>query len=405
MPHYTHVATRFARRVALGLINQVTGEERPQGANLLGGYYLSWPGLLAEVDAGPVITEDQALGLPGIGRGVKLICGVVASLTPHAVRHATEVNVPTKVLNPSRLLTDPDPSWHGPVAWKTAAVHDLIMHGNAFGDATADTDWLGHPQALPLIRADRVSWERSSTRPGQSVYVVLGENGTRTEIAAGDMWHAVVGARSGRRLGRGILATYQRELSIMRAVEQATWVVMKDGRPTGILSIDSDMITAEELKAHKTAFMSALRESSIPALVKADFKSVGWDANSLALVPAREFNMRLASDITGIPPYLLGVPSESRVYSNMESEWANFLKVTVNTYTLALQEALTRCYPRGTSVYYDTDELRRPELKTRWETWAIAVGINAMSIDEVRAEERLKPRAAQPPSPAEEEAQ
>ena len=215
-------------------------------------------------------------------------------------------------------------------------------------------------------------------------------SGQVREMSPSDIVHFAVDVDSGSRMGRGILHRYQDVLRVIAVVERATYVVMRDGKPAGLISTDVDM-TAEELAAVKGGFIDGVRRDGIGALVRAQFGQISWSASDLALIPAREFNLRLASDVTGVTPYLLGVPSESRVYANIDSEWANFVRVTVQRYTGPMQDALTDCLPRGQTVRYNTDDLARPDAATRWTNHEKAVGMGAMTIDEVRQVERMGP--------------
>lgn len=356
------------------------------------GIWSDWDTVLSTADGYGWIGEDRAMGLPGVGRGVDLVADVIASLTPESVKNLHDPVRPVLTLPRPPILTDPDPQWHGRSAWAAAAARSLQLHGNAFADKTRDVDRLGYPTSLPLIHADRVAWERSA-RAGYvgKVYSVTDpESGARRELEADEMWHPAVNVAPGSRMGVGLLHRYQDTLRLIAAVEQATYVVMRDGKPVGVLSMDADM-DVDELRESKDAFIAGVRRDGIAALVKAQFDQVGWNAQDLALVPAREFNLRLASDMTGVTPYLLGVPSESRVYSNSESEWGNFVRVTVNRYLGPIQDATTKCVPRGQVVRYNTDDLTRPDAKTRWENHQIAVGMGAMTVDEVRQEERMGP--------------
>lgn len=360
--------------------------------------FLSWDDVESEALSVGWVSRDRAEGLPGVGRGVRLVCAVLSQMPAHEVRNLWDPGVPLVVLPTTPVLRDPDPQWHGYSNWMDAAVADMQWHGNAFADKLADPDRLGYPTRLPLIAPDRVRWERSTNprKPdGWKVYAVYpdpvaGEASGRREIDPADMLHTAVDVRSGRRMGRGILDSYQETLRLMVVVERATFVVMRDGKPAGLLTSDTDM-DAEELAAVKAALIAGIRRDGIGAMIRADFKQMSWNANDMALVPAREYNLRLASDMVGITPYLLGVPSESRVYANVEAEWSNFLKVTVARYQLPLQTALTRCIPRGRDVLLDTDDLARPDASVRWANWKIAAEIKAMTIPEIRQEERLGP--------------
>ena len=357
--------------------------------------WLAWDDVASEADTVGWVSRDRAEGLPGVGRGVGLVATVVAQMQPHEVRNLWDPATPLVVLPTSPVLRDPDPAWHGYATWVAAAVADMQWHGNCFADRTAAVDRLGYPLRLPLIAPERVSWTPSTDprkSPGWMVYAVAAPDGGggRVELDPDDMFHAAVNVRSGRRMGRGILDSYQGTLRLMVVVERATFVVMKDGKPAGMISTDVDM-DGEELAAVKAALIAGVRRDGVGAMVRASFSQMSWNAQDLALVPAREFNLRLASDLVGVPPYLLGVPSESRVYSNSESEWSNFLKVTIARYQMPLQDALTRCVPRGRDVRFDSDELSRPDAATRWANHRTAIEIKAMTVGEVRQEEHLGP--------------
>lgn len=351
--------------------------------------WTTWSDVADSATAVGWVDRDRAEGLPGVGRGVDLVSAVIGSLSPNSVKWADEHTRPIELLARPQLLQNPDPQWHGASTWTSAAVADLQWDGNCFAPKTAP-DRLGYPTRLPLLPPWRVSWE-PSTDPGDpgSAYIVAGAS-RRVEVAAADMFHAAVNVASGSRMGRGILHRYQDLLALMVVVERATFVVMRDGKPVGVLSTDMDMTTSE-LQGAKRAFIDGVRSDGIAALVKAQFESVSWNAQDLALIPAREHNLRLASDMTGVPPYLLGVPSESRVYSNMETEWSNFVRVTVQRYLNPLQDALTGCLPRGQVARYNTDDLTRPDAATRWANHRIAWDIGATSIAEIRQEERMGP--------------
>lgn len=372
------------------LTNDVTGERRPQGANAFGSSgglrFVDWPGLERMAAGLPVVTREQALGLPGIGRGVEIMAAVIASLNIDVVRGQFLTDRVNEVLDVPTLLRDPDPFGLGRGKWHTDAVGDLMLAGNALGDKRVrNTENV--PVAVPLWEPERVSWERSPTS-GRYQYVVSTDTDGRIDIDPGDMWHAAVGGRSGKRFGVGILGQYAAQLKIMLAVESAQHVIMQAGKPVGVLSIDADMLD-DELKDAKRAFINGVAEDGIAALVKAKFESVSWSAQDLALVPAREYNLRAAALITGIPGYMLGVPNQSRIYSNAEMEWRAFVTISLAKLITPLQDAWSKCFPRHTNVRYATEALFRAEAKTRWETYALQAQLGATSVEEIRQEERM----------------
>lgn len=369
--------------------------QEPEAPRLRWTDWADVPALMAGVGW---VSRERAEGLPGVGRGVQLVCAVMSQMPPREVRNLHVPDAPLVVLPPSPVLLNPDPLWHGYETWVSALVADLQWHGNGCADKTAAPDRFGFPTRLPLIGAQRVTWERSTNprKPeGWKVYAVGPDpdeyaGSGRRELDPDEMLHVAVDVPAGKRMGRGILDKYQDTLRLIVVVERATFVVMRDGKPAGLLSTDVDM-DADELAGLKTALIAGIRRDGIGAMVKARFDQMSWNATDLALIPAREYNLRLASDMVGVTPYLLGVPSESRVYANSEDEWRNFLKVTVARYQLPLQWALTQCIPRGRDVLLDVEDLSRPDAKSRWQNWKIAHDIGAMTIGEIRQEERLGP--------------
>ena len=345
--------------------------------------YTPWPGIINDSIPMPYVTREVAQGLPGIGRGAELIAGVMAQIAPVLREREPRPEDISKTYDTPPLLWDPTPLWHGRPAWMGAVTEDLFYEGDAFGYRGPEvSDYRGYPTSLPLLQPERMAW-----REGNYIYTT--DSGEET-ISPGDLVHFVVGARSGHRFGIGILERYQTELQIMVATEGSQYVIMKDGKPMGILSLGID-VNEEQAKQYKDGFLAAVRQSGIAAIGNADFKPVQWNSSELSMVPTREFNLRLASNISGVPPYLLGVPSESRVYANMETEWATFIKVTLGRYIQAIENGLSRCFPRGSVVAMNTDALLRSDTKTRFEIYSIAISSGVMEINEARASENLPP--------------
>ena len=326
------------------------------------------------------VTRDVAEGLPGVGRGVEIIAGVLSQLTPRLYRSEALTSTPTVQVDPPPLLRDPDPGWHGLPGWLYALVSDLVWDGNAFALRAPETvDWRGYPLRLPLIPPDVVSWDGTG-------YVVAGADGPRPV----DVLHAAVHTRSGRRMGRGILARHQGALRLIRATEGSQYVLMRQNRPAGILASDRDLTPAEAAAA-KAAVIDALTSSSLAVVSSAKYQPVQWSADDLSMIPTREYHLRLAADITGVPPYMLGVPSEARVYSNAEQEWANFLRLCAGLYLPAVESMLSACYPRDLTVRLDVDGLLRADASTRWQVWETASRIGAVTVDEIRQAEGRPP--------------
>jgi HK97 family phage portal protein len=374
----------------MGLLNLVRPVSVRSGPEYATPGFLPWSDFVTSAEASGPVSLEEAQGLPGVGHGVAIIGGVISQLQPRLYLRDNDPTSASIPLATPPLLLDPDPAWHGLDAWLESVSESLAWWGNAFAYRGVEvSDTRGHPLRLPLLETERVEWD-------QTDYVLSTDQGRET-FSPPEILHMVTGARAGRRMGTGILQRYQSELKIMRATEGAQFVLMEAGKPMGIISLGQD-VTSDEAAEYKAAVMQAMKTDGIAAMGQADFKPLNWNAADLTMIPTREFNLRLASDITGVPPYMLGVPSESRVYSNMETEWTNFIRVTMGRYTKAINTGLSRCYPRTQSVRLDITALMRGSAPERWAVYQIGIQSGALTVNEVRGFENM-PALPEPPAP------
>lgn len=349
--------------------------------------FIPWNQHVASIDQAPPVTRDEARALPGIGRGVAYQCGVIAQLKPRAYRNVNRDEITEPLWPTPGVLLNPAPDWHPLPTWLYSVAESLKWHGNAFafrGPRVCDST--GYPVQLPLLNAERMAW-----RTGFNDYEHTSEGGRIVNLEAGDVLHMAIGVEPERRMGAGILASYQNELKLIRATEQAQFVVMQAGVPTGIIKLTGPTPSPGDAAEVKKKFLESQRVRSVAVIANAEFQSVAWNPNDMAMIPAREFNLRLASDITGTPPYMLGVPSESRVYANQETEWTNFLRGSIGYPIAAIEFGLSTCVPRGTEVKLPIDQLLRADAKTRWDVYRIGHDLEAITTEEIRDLENFGP--------------
>lgn len=385
----------FRRRMAL---EQGTGEVS----------FVPWADLIDDAHKAPDVLAEEARGLPGVGHGVRLQSGVLAQLTPGAYTGTFKPGATQPILPPPTVLLEPDPYWHPLTTWLSTVADSLQWHGNAFAYIGAGvTGYDGYPMRLPLLRADLMTWD-----PINNVYWHRAEGGTMVELPPGDVLHMALGVEPERKMGAGILAKYQTTLKIIRATEAQQFVVMRTGVPTGILSITTGgTVTPTDAETAKKRFLESQKVRGVAVVANAKFEPVQWDADQISMIPTREYNLRLASDMTGTPPYLLGVPAESRVYANQESEWTNFVRGSFGHLLNVIEAGLSSIRPRGTEVRFNIDQLLRADSATRWSIYEKALRTGVLTRQEVRDKEDegpLPPDAqpisipAQPSEPKEE---
>lgn len=364
-----------------------------QGAETIGDNFLIEP--MPDVSATGPVTLVQARGLPGVGRGARLIADVASQLPVNALRNVDSDALTEKVFPTPKILKDPDPTGSPGPGWFWAVVDSLVWHGNALAHLK-DPKWAGrtlrpYPTTLPL-------WDVAECVYNQDDSVWEVPN--RQPVSVADVLHMRVHAPAGARTGLGLLDTYQTELRVMAAAEAAQYVLLEHGVPTGLLKVASGtVVTPDQAKTIKEAWLTSQTRRSVAVMSNIDFQKVSFTADELSMIPTREFNLRLASDITGVPPYMLGVPSESRVYANAETEWQNFIRTTLAGYLAPVEYALSTCLPsEDLTARFDMSPLYRGDAKSRWEVYQIGHGLGAITVEEIRNAEGLGPIPPGPPA-------
>lgn len=111
--------------------------------------------------------------------------------------------------------------------------------------------------------------------------------------------------------------------------------------------------------------------------------------------------------VFSVPPEEIGVASagSSITYANREQKAQQILVNGINSDLVLIQEVFTANIPRPQYVRFSTGALLRSDLKTRYESYAIALGQKPfLGVDEVRSlEERppMPPGSDDPPAPTE----
>jgi HK97 family phage portal protein len=144
---------------------------------------------------------------------------------------------------------------------------------------------------------------------------------------------------------------------------------------------------------------SRIRHAGHPALMSGgaslrDTKSMS--AKDMSLLELSQFNESRIAVALGVPPFLLGLPSggDSLTYSNVSSLFDFHDRASLRPKAVAVMQALSNwALPRGQSCELNRDEYSRPALKERAESYQILAGIGAISVEEIRAMERLNGEA------------
>ena len=163
--------------------------------------------------------------------------------------------------------------------------------------------------------------------------------------------------------------------------------------PPSLLAAPEEMSPdqAETLRNDWVAQRTA--NPGVPAVLSGGLK---WEPTQLnprdmALLELSQYTDSKIAVLLGVPPVLLNLPGgDSMTYSNITSlfdyHWRSGLRPSATAVMAGLSEWLL---PRGTTVEVNKDAYVQPGPLERAQTAQILVGMGAMSVEEIRAAERL----------------
>lgn len=168
------------------------------------------------------------------------------------------------------------------------------------------------------------------------------------------------------------------------------------GTPHYWLGVDRTLTKPEADDLLNQWVESRARHAGHPALLSGGATlntSQSMSAKDMALLELSQFNEARIAVLLGVPPFLMGLPSggDSMTYSNVSTLFDFHDRSSLRPKANAVMSALSGwVLPRGQSVELNRDEYTRPPLKERAEAYKVLAEVGAISVDEIRAMERLR---------------
>lgn len=207
-------------------------------------------------------------------------------------------------------------------------------------------------------------------------------------------------ARGGMR-GQGVLQSHFHDLGLSGALHDYAQNMLREGIPAGYLKVHSPQATEAQLREVQRIWMSqhgGPRKKVAVLNATTDFTPLQLDPAAMQLAAMRDYQNLDWALIFGIPPWFLGVKTDSNTYANVTSRFIEFAEFGLLPWARAFESALDSEFPRGTNLKINLDSLRRADTLTRYQAHQIALGQGGgqawMTVDEVRDLEDLPPLTA-----------
>jgi phage head maturation protease len=364
--------------------------------------------LLAEMaQASGRVSRAQALTVPAVLRGRNLICGEIAGL------QLEQLTVGYRRVA-SRLLEQIDPEVAN-VVTLAQTIEDLLFEGRSWWRILA-RDVLGFPTACEHLDFSSVSLKPPAGRlpaplpggvdPHGAVIYVGGDTVPARDVLRFDSPNPGFLISAGPAVRRCILLDKAAEnyANDPRAQEYFT---PRDGVDPADDAVVEGMLNkwVDARRRRAAAYVpAALEYNSVDVMNPAELQLVQLQQRA---------SLEIANSL-GIDPEDLGISTTSRTYQNAIDRRRDRINSTLQPYMLAVANRLSMpdVTPVGDKVRFDLDEYLRADPMTRVAYYTGMHALEALTGDEIRAEEYLpeltptqrleleQARAAAQPAPA-----
>jgi HK97 family phage portal protein len=331
------------------------------------------------------VSTQTALSLAAVYRAIQIIATPISKALPlETFRYGGGLEV--KIENPI-LVNNPSLS-ESRKDFIFSTVTSLAINGEAFWFKSYDSrGQVNDLTALdPTAITPRLDGINGMT--GQKVFDYMGKTYTMRDIE-----HMRLFTTVGNLRGLGPIQAAGNDIATALDLRNfaSTWF-SSGGVPTGVLKTGK-MLTKEQAEEITSNWHTKQATRQLAVLSEGfDYQAINATPQDLMFTNVAAQSTQTIARLFGVPARLLltGVDGTSDTYANLSDEQQTFYRHTLMGYTNAIEDALSNCLPRGTTVRFNYEGLYKADQKTRWEMYDIATGgVAWMTPEEVRAKEGL----------------
>jgi HK97 family phage portal protein len=324
------------------------------------------------------VTPTTALSLVAVSRATSVLETAIMQIPVNVYRGNTALPTPLWLETPDLENQISQSEWLG-----TTLMH-MAVYGNAFWHIQRG------PRGIVNIRnLHPTDVTVAVDGDGKIYYTYYSKYYSAKDIKHLKLWH---NPSPSLLLGEGPL---QRHKSVLRSALDLTnyadnWFKTA-AVPTGTLTT-SEFLSADVAKQNKDAFVSSQQERSIAVLSSGlKYDSIALNPEEAQFLENQKFITRQIAMMFGVPTlYLgLGIEGQGMTYINGNEDRTKLFEDGLQQYVVRIQQAITDLLPRGQYAEFNLTEFLRPNQKARYESYAIGLSNNFLTVPEVREMEGM----------------
>ena len=310
----------------------------------------------------PRIAPEQVLAIPAAKACISLISDQIAVAPQFVEAEGADGEV---VIEPiPRWMEQPNPE-NTCCDVTTQLMTSLLTAGNAFGYITR-RDGFGRPSSMQVLYPLDVGVERDDA--GFLRYRVHGE-----VVRTADVVHVRSLMFGGADVGVGPISFGARTMAVANAQDHyagARFDSSDNGAAIPAYFLGSDQAISENQAKEVVRGIRriAAGKATAPAVLPYGMKPmrVELTAEELELLVSRKYSDGQICTIYGVPPFLVGVPSDNdQTYSNVRDHMLHLVAFVLRSHARRLSAALSpKLLPPGKTLVYDLHDLAKDLMQT-----------------------------------------
>jgi HK97 family phage portal protein len=331
----------------------------------------------------PGVTQERALTLTPVFAAVRHIVDFGSTLPLKGYREIGDERQPMASL--PRLFADLE-TLGLKAPWLSQGLSSLVLRGNAVGLKNM-TDGFGFPTNITWVSMDRVHVD-DSLSPGMGNWFIDGRPVSRLDLVH-IPWITV----PGRTLGLSPIQFYAATINASLDAQSygGGWFA-GGGFPPAVFKNTAQTVTPEQADGIRERLVAAIRGRK-PLVTGSDWEytPVTIPPGEAQFIETQKLSANQIAAIYGIEPQEIGGEAANGLTYNNEELRQTKRLANIRPYLTRFEDAFASWLPEKQFVKFTGDAIVRSDLKTRYETYAIALSNGFLNLDEVRELEDRQP--------------
>ena len=327
----------------------------------------------------PVIGISDALGLSMVYRAINIHAISAKQMSIDVYRNGQVIESPSWIRQPDFRINRP--------AFVEQSIVSLATTGNAYWEITRDQS--GRIMNLQVLNPLDVTINSKDDGTVESYKVV--SSAKERKLRPEQIQHLSLLRVPGSNYGLGPIQAAKRELKGAIDVRDysSNWFE-ESGVPSGVLKSDQ-VLSPDQATAAKNAWnATAGAKNGVAVLGQGlNYAPVFLSPSDAQFIESQNFNVTQVARLFGVPSSLMlaDAGGSSMTYQNVEQDWIGYIRFSLMSYLIEVEQGLTMLLPRGQEARFNLEAILRSDTLTRYNAYKIGIEAGFLTIDEVRASE------------------